>query len=34
MREIILDARELTEKEFWMNYLKMEKGEFHGQGNH
>lgn len=24
---------ELTGKEFWMDYLKMDKGEFHGQGN-
>ena len=25
--------RELTEKEFWMDYLKMDKGELHGQRN-
>lgn len=24
---------ELTGKQFWMDYLKMDKGEFHGQGN-
>ncbi len=24
---------ELTQKEFWMDYLKMDKGELHGQGN-
>lgn len=24
---------ELTRKEFWMDYLKIDKGEFHGQGN-
>lgn len=24
---------ELTQEEFWVDYLKMDKGEFHGQGN-
>lgn len=33
-REYAQRYTELTQKEFWMNYLKLDKGEFHGQGNH
>ena len=33
-REYAERYTELTQKEFWMDYLKMDKGELHGQGNH
>ena len=32
-REYAQRYTELTRKEFWIDYLKMDKGEFHGQGN-
>lgn len=32
-REYTQRYRELTEKEFWMDYLKIDKGELHGQRN-
>lgn len=32
-REYTERYMELTEKEFWMDYLKMERGELHGQRN-
>lgn len=32
-REYAERYTELTKKEFWMDYLKIDKGEFHGQGN-